>query len=100
MPHPSQTGSAHVPQQHPDEWLSFHDPLFPTPNPRAAGTPSRMSPPPEGLVLVSTPIGNLGDMTPRAVAALKAAELVLCEDTRVSARLLSFYDIRARLAPL
>jgi 16S rRNA (cytidine1402-2'-O)-methyltransferase len=51
-------------------------------------------------VLVSTPIGNLGDMSPRAIAALKAADLVLCEDTRVSARLLAFFDIRARLAPL
>jgi 16S rRNA (cytidine1402-2'-O)-methyltransferase len=51
-------------------------------------------------VLVSTPIGNLGDMTPRAVAALKAADLVLCEDTRNSARLLAAYDIRARTAPL
>jgi 16S rRNA (cytidine1402-2'-O)-methyltransferase len=51
-------------------------------------------------VLVSTPIGNLGDMSPRAIAALNAADLVLCEDTRVSGRLLAFYDIRVRLAPL
>jgi 16S rRNA (cytidine1402-2'-O)-methyltransferase len=51
-------------------------------------------------VLVSTPIGNLGDMTPRAVATLRAADLILCEDTRTSARLLSAYDIRVRTAPL
>jgi 16S rRNA (cytidine1402-2'-O)-methyltransferase len=51
-------------------------------------------------VLVSTPIGNLGDMTIRAVAALKAADLVLCEDTRVTARLFSAYGIATRLAPL
>jgi 16S rRNA (cytidine1402-2'-O)-methyltransferase len=54
----------------------------------------------DGLVLVPTPIGNLGDMTSRAVAALRAADLVLCEDTRVTARLLQAYSISARLAPL
>jgi 16S rRNA (cytidine1402-2'-O)-methyltransferase len=51
-------------------------------------------------VLVSTPIGNLGDMSPRAVATLKAADLVLCEDTRTSARLLAAFDIRTRTAPM
>jgi 16S rRNA (cytidine1402-2'-O)-methyltransferase len=60
----------------------------------------RPSPPPDGLVLISTPIGNLGDMPPRAVAALKAADLILCEDTRVSARLLGFFGIRARLVAM
>jgi 16S rRNA (cytidine1402-2'-O)-methyltransferase len=57
-------------------------------------------PAPEGLVLVSTPIGNLGDLSPRAVAALRGASLVLCEDTRVTARLLAAYGIAARTAPL
>jgi 16S rRNA (cytidine1402-2'-O)-methyltransferase len=51
-------------------------------------------------VLVSTPIGNLGDMTSRAIAELRAADLVLCEDTRTSARLLSAFDIRARTQAL
>ncbi len=60
----------------------------------------RTSPPPDGLVLVSTPIGNLGDMTPRAIATLRAADLILCEDTRTSARLLSAFDIRGRVAPM
>ncbi|MCW3474735.1 16S rRNA (cytidine(1402)-2'-O)-methyltransferase [Limobrevibacterium gyesilva] len=59
-----------------------------------------LSAPPDGLVLVSTPIGNLGDMTARAVAALKAADLVLCEDTRVTARLFSAYGIATRLTAL
>jgi 16S rRNA (cytidine1402-2'-O)-methyltransferase len=53
-----------------------------------------------GLVLVSTPIGNLGDMTLRGLEALRQAELVLCEDTRMSARLLNHYGISARTAAL
>ncbi len=64
------------------------------------GPATGVSEPPEGLVLVSTPIGNLGDMTIRAVTALKAADLVLCEDTRVTARLFSAYGITARLAAM
>ena len=51
-------------------------------------------------MLVSTPIGNLGDMTVRGVAALRGAELVLCEDTRQTARLLSHYGIATRTEPL
>ncbi len=53
-----------------------------------------------GLVLVSVPIGNLGDMTPRAREALAAADLVLCEDSRVTRRLLAALGIGARLQPL
>ena len=48
------------------------------------------------LVLVGTPIGNLGDLTPRAVEALAAADLVCCEDTRRTGRLLQHAGIRAR----
>ena len=51
-------------------------------------------------MLVPTPIGNLGDMSARAVAALRAADLVLCEDTRSTARLLAAYAIEARTSPL
>ena len=54
----------------------------------------------KGLVLVSTPIGNLGDMSPRARALLAAADLVLCEDTRHTAHLLSALGLRARTEPL
>jgi 16S rRNA (cytidine1402-2'-O)-methyltransferase len=53
-----------------------------------------------GLVLVSTPIGNLGDMTSRAVAALRQADLVLCEDTRTSAGLLRHFGVRTMTASL
>ena len=53
-----------------------------------------------GLVLVSTPIGNLGDMSFRGIEALRAAELILCEDTRTTARLLTHYGITTRTAPL
>jgi 16S rRNA (cytidine1402-2'-O)-methyltransferase len=54
---------------------------------------------PVGLVLVSTPIGNLGDMTTRAVTVLRLADTVLCEDSRVTARLLSALGLKARLEP-
>lgn len=47
-----------------------------------------------GLYVVSTPIGNLRDITVRALETLAAADLVLCEDTRMSSRLLAHYGIR------
>lgn len=50
------------------------------------------------LYLVPTPIGNLGDMTYRAVEVLKAADLILCEDTRTSGVLLKHYGIQRPVA--
>src|SRR5689334_19629254 len=54
---------------------------------------------PAGLYLVATPIGNLGDVTLRALETLAAADLVACEDTRVTARLLERHGIRTALTP-
>ena len=50
-----------------------------------------------GLSLVATPIGTLRDMTLRALDVLAAADLVLAEDTRVTAKLLTAYGLRAKL---
>lgn len=50
-----------------------------------------------GLYVVATPIGNLGDVTLRALATLKSADLVLCEDTRVTHKLLDRYGLRPKL---
>tara|TARA_B100000925_G_scaffold99560_1_gene72861 strand:- start:88 stop:936 length:849 start_codon:yes stop_codon:yes gene_type:complete len=50
-----------------------------------------------GLTLIATPIGNLRDVTFRAIDALMEADQVLCEDTRVSRKLLSHYGIKTKL---
>ena len=55
---------------------------------------------PDGLVLVSTPIGNLGDIGARALAALRAADLVLCEDTRITGPMARAFGVPARLSAL
>ena len=50
-----------------------------------------------GLYIVSTPIGNLTDITLRAIDILKQSNYVFCEDTRVSKRLLDKYEIKSKL---
>lgn len=49
------------------------------------------------LFLVPTPIGNMGDMTPRAVECLESSEMIACEDTRISGRMLSGLGIKKKL---
>jgi 16S rRNA (cytidine1402-2'-O)-methyltransferase len=56
--------------------------------------------PPTGLLLVSTPIGNLADISERARHTLAACDIILCEDTRRTGRLLSAFDIHVRMEAL
>jgi 16S rRNA (cytidine1402-2'-O)-methyltransferase len=64
-----------------------------------AGQPVEPQRPTPGLYLVATPIGNLRDITIRALETLAAADVIACEDTRITRRLLDHYGISTPLTP-
>ena len=50
-----------------------------------------------GLYVIATPIGNLGDITSRAIEILDKSDYILCEDTRISKKLFLKFDIKSNL---
>ena len=51
----------------------------------------------KGLYIIPTPIGNLGDITYRAIEILKKSDFILCEDTRISRKLMEKFDVKSKL---
>ena len=78
-----------------------HGAPAPQTDPETSAEPSDSQAPEQsrihGLVIVATPIGNAGDISLRALAVLKSADAILCEDTRVSMKLLTRHGIRRPL---
>ena len=54
----------------------------------------------KGLYIVSTPIGNLEDITLRSLEVLRKSDIILCEDTRRSLKLLNHYNIKKKISSL
>jgi 16S rRNA (cytidine1402-2'-O)-methyltransferase len=93
-----ESGSRH-PNRRPD--ASKPDPGAPLASDAALGSQAAEAVPQTelapGLYLVATPIGNLGDITLRALAVLNAADRIFCEDTRVTGKLLARYGVSTSL---
>ena len=53
----------------------------------------------KGLYIIPTPIGNLGDITYRAIEIFKKSDFILCEDTRISRKLMEKFEIKSKLLP-
>jgi len=53
----------------------------------------------KGLYIIPTPIGNLGDITYRAIEILKKSNFILCEDTRISRKLMEKFGVKSKLLP-
>ncbi len=51
----------------------------------------------KGLYIIPTPIGNLGDITYRAIEILKKSDFILCEDTRISKKVMEKFDVKSKL---
>ena len=51
----------------------------------------------KGLYIIPTPIGNLGDITYRAIEILKKSDFILCEDTRISRKLMEKFEVKSKL---
>ena len=63
-------------------------------NPKSQNNPLK-----KGLYLIPTPIGNLGDITYRAIEILKKSDFILCEDTRISRKLMEKFGVKSKLLP-
>ena len=53
----------------------------------------------KGLYIIPTPIGNLGDISYRAIEVLQKSDFILCEDTRISRKLTEKFDVKSKLLP-